>query len=85
MKKFTSKVIAVVMALVMVTAFGAMAPDAEAYTYNNPNLGVTMEMALDPLKSQASGNAEQMLFENHLIVVQVAPQQMTKLKLLTVI
>ena len=67
-----------VMALVMVTAFGAMAPDAEAYTYNNPDLGVTMEMALDPIKSQASGNAEQMLFENHLIVVQVAPQQMSK-------
>lgn len=67
-----------VMALVMVTAFGAMAPDAEAYTYNNTNLGVTMELAVEPIKSQASGNAEQMLFDNHLLVVQVAPQQMTK-------
>ena len=67
-----------VMALVMVTAFGAMAPDAEAYTYNSGNLGVTMEMAVEPLKRQASGNAEQMLFENHLLVVQVAPQQMAK-------
>lgn len=67
-----------VMALVMVTAFGAMAPDAEAYTYNNADLGVTMEMALDPIKKQASGNAEQMLFDNHLVVVQVAPQQMPK-------
>ena len=47
-----------VMALVMVTAFGAMAPDAEAYTYNNTDLGVTMEMALDPIKKQASGNAD---------------------------
>ncbi len=67
-----------VMALVMVTAFGAMAPDAEAYTYNSDSLGITMEMAAAPIKSQASGNAEQMLFENNLLVVQVAPQQMTK-------
>ena len=67
-----------VMALVMVTAFGIVTSYAEAYTYNNTNLGVTMEMAVEPIKSQASGNAEQMLFDNHLIVVQVAPQQMTK-------
>ena len=70
-----------VMALVMVTAFGVMAPDAEAYTYNEPHLGITMEMAAEPIKSQVSGNAAQMLFDNHLVVVQVAPQQMPKAEL----
>ncbi len=70
-----------VMALVMVTAFGVMAPDAEAYTYNDTHLGITMELAAEPTKSQVSGNAAQMLFDNHLIVVQVAPQQMPKAEL----
>lgn len=61
-----------------IAALGIMTPEAEAYTYSSEQLGIEVEMAAQPARMKTSGNAAQMLYEDHMIVMQVMPNQQTK-------